>query len=204
VGGLTTKIHLMAAGDEWAVGFRLSGGNADDAAEGRLLMEEAGPIERPAAVLMDRAYADTKTRLTARGLWFKPVVPPKRNMKYQWEYDKELYKRRDEVERLFRRLTSFRAIATRYDKNDRSFFSSVWFALFLIALNYVNTPQRRYHPAPVGPHRPQKVRGLFHGLDPEVLQRAGGSGAGLAIDGKTARETSSRRTRPPASFLSGA
>jgi transposase len=61
-------------------------------------------------------------------------------MKYQWEYDKELYKRRNEVERLFRRLKGFRALATRYDKNDRVFFASVWFALLLIALNCVNTP----------------------------------------------------------------
>jgi transposase len=71
---------------------------------------------------MDRVYADTKTRLTAWELGFNPVVPPKRNMQYQWEYDRALYKRRNEVERLFRRLKSFRAIATRYDKNDRSFF----------------------------------------------------------------------------------
>jgi transposase len=102
-GGLTTKIHLIAASDEWAVTFRLSGGNAEDAGEGRLLMEELGPIERPAAVLMDRAYADWKTWYTAWELRFKPVVPPKRNMKY----DKTLYKRRNEVERLFRRLKSW-------------------------------------------------------------------------------------------------
>jgi transposase len=107
------KIHLMSAGDERAVTFRLPGGNAEDAAEGRLLMAEAGPVERPAALLMDRAYADWKTRYTAWEFRFKPVVPPKRNMKYQWKYDKELYKRRNEVERLFRRLKSFRAIAAR-------------------------------------------------------------------------------------------
>jgi transposase len=61
-------------------------------------------------------------------------------MKYQWTYDKALYKRRNEVERLFWRLKGFRAIATRYDKNGRVFFASVWFALLIIALNCVNTP----------------------------------------------------------------
>jgi hypothetical protein len=76
----------------------------EDAREGRLMMEEVGPIERPAALLMDRAYVDRKTRLTAWGLGFKAVIPPKR---------------------LFRRLKSFRAIVTRYDKNDRCFFASV-------------------------------------------------------------------------------
>jgi transposase len=130
----------MAASDEWAVTFRLPGGNTEDAGEYRVLLEEAVPIERPAAVLMDQAYADWKTRYTAWELRFKPVVPPKRDMKRQWKYDKELYKRRNEAERLFRRLKSFRAIATRYDKNGQSFIASVWFALLLIALNYVNTP----------------------------------------------------------------
>jgi hypothetical protein len=51
----------MAASDEWAVIFRPPGENAEDAAEGRLLMAEAGPVERPVALLMDQAYADWKT-----------------------------------------------------------------------------------------------------------------------------------------------
>jgi transposase len=35
---------------------------------------------------------------------YKPVVPPK------WNYDKELYKRRNEIERFLRRLKGFRGI----------------------------------------------------------------------------------------------
>lgn len=41
-------------------------------------------------VLMDRAYADFKTRFTVWSLCFKAVVPAKSNATYQWEYDKEL------------------------------------------------------------------------------------------------------------------
>jgi transposase len=33
-------------------------------------------------------------------------------------YGKELYKRRNEIERFFRRLKAFRAVFTRYDKLD--------------------------------------------------------------------------------------
>ena len=60
-------------------------------------------------------------------LWTEPdkkmrelaaVVPPKKNFKEQWAYDKELYKKRNEVERFFRRLKRFRRIFTRYDKLD--------------------------------------------------------------------------------------
>ena len=67
---------------------------------------------------MDRAYSGKKMRETAAELGYEPLVPTKRNYKEQWDYDKELYKRRNEVERFFRRLKAFRRIFTRYDKLD--------------------------------------------------------------------------------------
>jgi transposase len=51
-----------------------------------------------------------------------------------WEYDKELYKKRNEVERLFRRLKGFRRIFTRFDKLDVMFIGFVLFALIVIAI----------------------------------------------------------------------
>lgn len=48
----------------------------------------------------------------------KPVVRPKSNRRWSWQYDKVLYKKRNQVERLFRRLKGFRRIFTRYDKLD--------------------------------------------------------------------------------------
>jgi transposase len=89
---------------------------------------------------MDRAYADFKTRFTAWSLCFKAVVPPKSNATYQLEYDKELYKKRNEIERFFRRLNAFRAVFTRYDKLDTIFSSFVLFASIIILLRCVNTP----------------------------------------------------------------
>ena len=67
---------------------------------------------------MDRAYSGKKMRIAAGELGYAPVVPPKQNYKEQWEYDKGLYKRRNEVELFFRRLKRFRRIFTRYDKLD--------------------------------------------------------------------------------------
>jgi len=81
---------------------------------------------------MDRAYADFKTRFTAWDLCFKAVVPPKANVAYQGEYDKELYKKRNEIERFFRRLKAFRAVFTRYDKLDAIFSSFVLFDMLLL------------------------------------------------------------------------
>ncbi|MEE0816748.1 MAG: IS5/IS1182 family transposase, partial [Desulfovibrio fairfieldensis] len=65
---------------------------------------------------------------------FTPVVPPNPNRLKPWEYDKELYKRRNEVERLFRRLKGFRRVFTRFDKLDVMFLAFVVFALIVIAL----------------------------------------------------------------------
>jgi len=120
--------------------FILSGGEEHDAPAGRLLLETVGKQECTVPVLMDRAYADFKTRFTAWDLCFKAVVPPKSNAPYQWEYDKELYKKRNEIERFFRRLKAFRAIFTRYDKLDTIFSAFVSFATIIILLRCVNTP----------------------------------------------------------------
>jgi transposase len=70
---------------------------------------------------MDRAYEGNETRALAASLGYRPVVPPRRNRREPWEYDKELYKKRNEVERFFRRYRRFRRVCTRYDKLDRMF-----------------------------------------------------------------------------------
>ena len=118
----------------------LSGGNVPDAQAGRLLLEVLGKQENTIDLLMDRAYEDDTTRLTAWGLKFNPVVPPKRNRKNPWEYDQKLYKRRNEVERFFRRLKAYRGVGTRYDKLDIMFTAFIWLACICIFLRSVNTP----------------------------------------------------------------
>jgi transposase len=90
--------------------------------------------EGPLFLLMDRAYEDGKTRMLAFEWGYSPVVPPKKNRKYPWEYDKELYKQRNEVERMFRRLKGFRRIGTRYDKLDLMFSTFIYLTLCVIAV----------------------------------------------------------------------
>ena len=67
---------------------------------------------------MNRAYAGKKIRELALTLGYQPIVPPKKIFKEQWEYDKERYKKRNEVASFFRRIKRFRRIFTRYDKLD--------------------------------------------------------------------------------------
>ena len=83
---------------------------------------------------MDRAYAGQKIRELAVKLGYEPIVPPKKNFKEQWEYDKELYKQRNEIERFFRRIKRFRRIFTRYDKLDVVFEGFILFAIVIDSL----------------------------------------------------------------------
>ena len=91
---------------------------------------------------MDRAYEGDETRQLVLELEMEPVVPPKINRLSPWEYDRELYKRRNEVERLFRRLKGFRRIFSRFEKLDVMFTAYIHFALAVDAIRQlcVNTP----------------------------------------------------------------
>lgn len=128
-GGWNTKIHMVAADARTAITFSLSPGQAHDAPEGRALLSRLGAPNRPLHLLMDRAYEGNETRQLALDLGFIPVVPPLRTRLEPWEYDREMYKRRNEVERLFRRLKGFRRIFSRFEKLDAMFLGFISFAL---------------------------------------------------------------------------
>ena len=72
-----------------------------------------GPQDANVALVMDRAYQGDETHQLALDLGFTPVVPPLKTRTDPWEYDREMYKRRNEVERLFRRLKGYRRIFSR-------------------------------------------------------------------------------------------
>jgi transposase len=132
---------MVAAGHNRAVAFSLSPGQAGDAPEGRKLLkglENCG--WEGAQVIMDKAYEGDETRQLVFDLGMTPVVPPKSNRLSVWEYDKEVYKKRNEVERLFRRLKGFRRIFSRFDKLDVVFKFFVHFALIVDTLISVNRP----------------------------------------------------------------
>ena len=125
---------MVAADARTAITFSLSPGHAGDAPEGRKLLENLRGHEIK-HVLMDRAYEGDETRQLVLALGFEPVVPPKTNRLKPWEYDKEMYKKRNEVERLFRRLKGFRRIFSRFDKLDVIFSFFIFFALILDSLH---------------------------------------------------------------------
>ena len=91
-------------------------------------------MPRPIPLLMDRAYEGDATRQLAVELGYVPVVPPKHNRLTPWAYDRALYTRRNEIERLFRRLKGFRRLFSRFEKLDVMFVAFIHFALIVDGL----------------------------------------------------------------------
>ncbi len=125
---------MVTASDRSVVVFSLSPGNAHDAPEGRLLLEQMQRDEKQQYLLMDRAYEGDNTRAKAVEKGLIPIVPPLKSRKEPWEYDKERYKQRNEIERYFLRLKRFRRIFTRYDKLDMVFAGFIFFAMIIDAV----------------------------------------------------------------------
>jgi transposase len=128
---------MVAANARTAIIFALSPGNAHDAPCGRQLLLDLGAMPEGLPLLMDKAYEGDETRQQVLDLQMEPVVPPKSNRVDPWEYNQELYKKRNEIERLFRRLKGFRRIFSRFEKLDIVFLAFLYFALIVEALRVV-------------------------------------------------------------------
>lgn len=75
--------------------------------------------------VMDKGYdSDTiREKLTIQHM--QPVIPPRKNRLVQYEYDQDIYKLRNKVERVINRLKQFRRIATRYEKLATTFLAFI-------------------------------------------------------------------------------
>ena len=125
---------MVAADARTALTFALSPGQAGDAPAGRDLLRTLRALPQRCRLIMDKAYEGNETRQLALDLGFIPVVPPLSTRVDPWRYSKAWYRRRNEIERLFRRLKGFRRIFSRFDKLDVMFMAFLCFALVVEAL----------------------------------------------------------------------
>ena len=93
---LTTKLYLFCTSSCLAF-FRLSFGNSRNTHEIKLIKFIYSKNKN--SLLMDKAYKSDKTLALAKVYGFHTVVPPKKNHKSTWLYDKQLYKSRNNIER---------------------------------------------------------------------------------------------------------
>jgi len=120
-GGLSTKIHMAIDAVGQPVRFILTGGEKADSPQAIPLLRGL----RATHVIADKGYDANQVLgfISVQGA--KAVIPPRSNRKVQREYDRELYKQRNVIERTFNRLKSWRRIATRYDRR------SIYYLAFL-------------------------------------------------------------------------
>lgn len=131
-GGKTTKIHALVNRQGIPVQQSITAGNIQDCREAIPLFDQL-PVEEGYNILGDRIYGSKEIRdyLTGKGASY--TIPPKKNIKNPWPYDKAAYKRRNIVERFFCRFKDFRRVATRYDKRDDSFNAFVLLVASFVA-----------------------------------------------------------------------
>ena len=131
----------MAVSESQVLGLILTGGQAGDAPVGEELLVEVLRREAIKAVGGDRAYDSDAIRALIAAAGKEAVIPPRSNRRKPADYDKQKYKARNKVERLFNRLKGYRAIATRYDKLATMFLGGTLAVLLAISLkSIVNTP----------------------------------------------------------------
>ena len=130
-GGKTTKIHVLLDENFRVVKFLLSAGNVNDNLLALPLLK--GFNLKNKVVLADKAYSTAKIRdyLEKQGAFV--CIPDKINAKAKHDFDRELYKKRNVVERFFCRLKDYLRITIRLDKLSSSFNSFVCLAIFLLS-----------------------------------------------------------------------
>jgi putative transposase len=84
------------------------------------------PPEPPLThAIMDKGYDRDRMREQLLAQDIVPVIPPKSNRREPRDYDADLYKLREKVERFFNSLKQFRRMATRYEQLSQTFLAFI-------------------------------------------------------------------------------
>lgn len=76
--------------------------------------------DRIEALLADKGYDADAIRAEIAAAGVEAVIPTKSNRRIPIPHDREKYRWRNLIERLFDKLKNWRQIATRYDKTSKS------------------------------------------------------------------------------------
>ena len=108
----------------------LTGGQIHDSEKAVALLK--GTELKGKTILADKAYSSEQIRVFIAEHGAVACIPDKANFKIKHDFDAELYKQRNLVERFFQRIKNFRHIATRYDKLALCFENFVLLAASVI------------------------------------------------------------------------
>ena len=83
-------------------------------------------------MVADKGYDSNALRFWLIGRGTTPVITSKSNRKVEIEHDRQIYRQRNVVERMFCRFKDWRRVATRYDRCPTVFFSAIALAATVI------------------------------------------------------------------------
>jgi transposase len=107
----------------------VTAGNINDMTMAQALIEAAGRFDR---LIADKGYDTNAIRALVEHRGALAVIPSTASRKAPIPYDRDAYRARNLVERLWCRLKDWRRIATRYDKLARNFLSGALIAAMVI------------------------------------------------------------------------
>jgi transposase len=126
-------VHLRAEGAGKPMTFVLTPGQDSEALLFERVMEGGAvrrngpgrPKQRPHRVAGDKAYSTRAIRAYLRRHSIRVTIPRKANEHRRGSFDRELYKERNQIERLINRLKQNRRLATRYEKRGEN-YRAMW------------------------------------------------------------------------------
>ena len=121
-GGQTTKIHALTDVIGRPFAFTLTAGNVADIKAAPALLSR---LKGARYLIADKGYDADALRAALRRNRTVPVIPGRSNRKRAIRYDKRRYRDRHLVENAIGRIKDFRRVATRYDKLEANFLSTV-------------------------------------------------------------------------------
>jgi transposase len=103
----------------------LTAGNINDITLAASLLDLAGPVRR---LIADRGYDANHLRRRLAAQHTEAVIPSTTSRIRPIPYNRQAYKARNRIERMWCRIKDWRRIATRYDKLARNFLSGAYLA----------------------------------------------------------------------------
>ena len=131
-GGFSSKLHAKVDAAGMPIDAIVTAGNNSDIGQADRLMKS----DYCKSLIADRGYDSDAFRKSLEEKGIASVIPGRKNRIEPVTYDKELYKKRNAVERFFARLKEFRRIATRYDKTVVMFRGMLMMAFILIWIKH--------------------------------------------------------------------